>query len=549
MFSSPLLRKRLNIDHIAFSNNFKNNPLLLPRKADNNVLKGENNSKKFESEISLLDVDDSNTNTTDKTTNKQHKNGKHPRNEDVDRSTATVDAEMELHSDVPSLSAETSQESLLTIVCQFEEMKTQFLQAKLHLIQLQQRKQRSKEKLQLVQLHRLKANPPSPLPSPPPLPPLILPQHKQHTPNTAPGTASHSLLPPPSPPTLPSPMHLLQQHTSSSTHTRLPSSSTVPTWLLICISLVASISIITINHTVFHAYQFHYVWTLSSIHYTFMTLFLWLVQRFTTSTSTTTTTTTPANLNTDPYYYVHLCTMASIATFANVISNYSLRYNSIASYQLYKLCVIPSQVLLYTYLYNKKFTWKTLQSLCILLIGVAIATSPEFSTNRIGLCIGLFSSVVVIPFDTVYNGERAKHYNWTSMQVNRNTGWIRAILSSLMAYVLEREKVIMSWKMLWSDGDGSGFLVLVAMSCICAVGVNVSSVAIIKRSTAVGYQVLGHSKTVGVIAVSLLRRTGVGEVDQIGSLKILMGVCVSMLGSWMYTKEKQQEQNKIIKNR
>ena len=113
MFSSPLLRKRLNIDHIAFSNNFKNNPLLLPRKADNNVLKGENNSKKFESEISLLDVDDSNTNTTDKTTNKQHKNGKHPRNEDVDRSTATVDAEMELHSDVPSLSAETSQESLL----------------------------------------------------------------------------------------------------------------------------------------------------------------------------------------------------------------------------------------------------------------------------------------------------------------------------------------------------------------------------------------------------------------------------------------------------
>jgi hypothetical protein len=37
----------------------------------------------------------------------------------------------------------------------------------------------------------------------------------------------------------------------------------IPTWILLIISLISSISIITINHTIFHYYKFHCVWTLS----------------------------------------------------------------------------------------------------------------------------------------------------------------------------------------------------------------------------------------------------------------------------------------------
>jgi hypothetical protein len=113
--------------------------------------------------------------------------------------------------------------------------------------------------------------------------------------------------------------------TTSSPSTHHPSSlSFVPTWALVLTSLISSVSIITINHSIFHTYRFHYVWTLSAIHYTFLTIFLTL-----STVAHPTTSGTPRNTS---YYYVHLGTMAGLATFANVISNYSLRYNTISSY-------------------------------------------------------------------------------------------------------------------------------------------------------------------------------------------------------------------------
>ena len=115
--------------------------------------------------------------------------------------------------------------------------------------------------------------------------------------------------------------------TTSSPSTHHPSSlSFVPTWALVLTSLISSVSIITINHSIFHTYRFHYVWTLSAIHYTFLTIFLTL-----STVAHPTTSGTPRNTS---YYYVHLGTMAGLATFANVISNYSLRYNTISSYDV-----------------------------------------------------------------------------------------------------------------------------------------------------------------------------------------------------------------------
>ena len=236
-------------------------------------------------------------------------------------------------------------------------------------------------------------------------------------------------------------------------------------------------------------------------------------------------------------------------------------------YQMYKLCVIPSQVLLYKYWYQKSFSYNAIQALVVLLIGVSIATSPEFSTNTVGLGIGLLSAVVVVPLETVYNGETAKYYNWSSIQANQKTGWLRALLSWWMAYWMESTDVVGSWRKLeWGgatetnvgggEGGGGGhdgreFLVCLFLSCVFAVFVNVASVAIINRSTAVSYQVLGQSKTVGVVLVDLIKRSvwnegtgtagGGGALD---SLKIIVGAFVALLGSWWYTKASKENDGK-----
>jgi hypothetical protein len=145
------------------------------------------------------------------------------------------------------------------------------------------------------------------------------------------------------------------------------------------------------------------------------------------------------------------------------------------------------------------------------------------------LGIGLLSAVVVVPLETVYNGETAKYYNWSSIQANQKTGWLRALLSWWMAYWMESTDVVGSWRKLeWGGGtetnvgggegggggpNGREFLVCLFLSCVFAVFVNVASVAIINRSTAVSYQVLGQSKTVGVVFSSLTSRLN-WEADQ-----------------------------------
>jgi hypothetical protein len=243
-------------------------------------------------------------------------------------------------------------------------------------------------------------------------------------------------------------------------------------------------------------------------------------------------------------------------------------------YQMYKLCVIPSQVLLYKYWYQKSFSYTAIQALVVLLIGVSIATSPEFSTNTVGLGIGLLSAVVVVPLETVYNGETAKYYNWSSIQANQKTGWLRALLSWWMAYWMESTDVVGSWRNLeWGGAtetnvgggeggggggggggqDGQQFLVCLFLSCVFAVFVNVASVAIIYRSTAVSYQVLGQSKTVGVVLVDLIKRSmcnvgggtgGGGGGGALDSLKIIVGAFVALLGSWWYTKASKENDGK-----
>ena len=164
----------------------------------------------------------------------------------------------------------------------------------------------------------------------------------------------------------------------------------IPTWILVVLSLISSVSIITINHLLFHQYQFTNIWTLSFLHYTFLAIVL----KITTTTTKTTTTTIDSKDNRNYYEFVVVLVMAILSMCANVCSNLSLRYNTVSSYQMFKLMVIPSQILLYLFCApnrNEKtlFTFNILCSLGVILFGVYIATSPEAATNQLGLFTGL----------------------------------------------------------------------------------------------------------------------------------------------------------------
>jgi hypothetical protein len=152
---------------------------------------------------------------------------------------------------------------------------------------------------------------------------------------------------------------------------------------------------------------------------------------------------------------------------------------------------------------------------------------------------------------------------WNSLDYNYNTAWIRAIISFIFAYVYEFQNVQKSWNnLVWDTAtttttttiassssneirnvtavDGREFVLVVLSSCVFAVMVNIVSVAIITRTTAIGYQVLGHSKTVGVITIDLLMKrhsTNSPEPVTSNTIKILIGACIALYGSWRYSNE------------
>ena len=64
-----------------------------------------------------------------------------------------------------------------------------------------------------------------------------------------------------------------------------------------------------------------FIFLLLGIHYCFLSILMKMTVTSKISPTTTHQTT----------YYRNICIMAGLATFANVVSNYSLRYNTLAS--------------------------------------------------------------------------------------------------------------------------------------------------------------------------------------------------------------------------
>ena len=295
----------------------------------------------------------------------------------------------------------------------------------------------------------------------------------------------------------------------------------IPPWILNLASITASISIITCNHILLH--MFPYVFTLSFLHYTFTALALQFLRYFTVQKNQKST--------------LHsLVILGLLGTAANCFQNASLRHNTVASYSMYKLFVIPAQVVIYRVVYQKKFSFESICSLFVLLFGVYLSTEPEMSNNWTGFILGTSAAVVVVPLQTVYVAEKCREYKWSSIQCNCETTPFVSFFSFLLAFFIESKGVQSTCVKLMADGMLPIFLLWLLCSCLCAVGVNILTIAISRRSSAVSYSVLGHVKTIGVITVSVLRAGG----NKLPSLQILAGLICAMSGSWFYSAAEEK---------
>jgi len=207
--------------------------------------------------------------------------------------------------------------------------------------------------------------------------------------------------------------------------------------------------------------------------------------------------------------------------------NLSLMTNSVGSYQMFKLMVIPTVVCIETYQGTKQYSNKVKAVLVIIVGGVGLATVADASMNLVGFIFGVLGVLSTGQFQ-IWQGHRSRKYEMDPMQMVYSLSPMQFLIAGVVAVPTE-----------WGDSKSAiveGFtpetVMTILVSCVFAVLVNFSSFGLIGKTSAVTYQVVGHTKTCLILIGGFIFFPI--PMDTIGMLKNLMGTVVALVGVVVY---------------
>ena len=213
--------------------------------------------------------------------------------------------------------------------------------------------------------------------------------------------------------------------------------------------------------------------------------------------------------------------------------NLSLGFNSVGFYQMTKLAIIPCTVSIQQAFYGKSFSNEIKASLATLLLGVAVATVTDARVNFLGTTVSLLA-VATTCVSQIWTNTMQKEHGVNSTQLLYAASPYRAAILYAIALPLDvgltSASASGSAKHVFSrDGGSAGAIVFVAsLTCVIAVLVNFSTFLVIGKCDAVTYQVLGHLKTVLVLAF------GFFALGDPMSFKNVLGIGVALVGMVAY---------------
>ena len=214
--------------------------------------------------------------------------------------------------------------------------------------------------------------------------------------------------------------------------------------------------------------------------------------------------------------------------------NLSLKYNSVGTYQLFKLLCIPA-VLLIRFIENKyTVSRRTQYALALCLLGVGVATVQDVSLSFFGLFCGAVAVVTTAQYQH-WQGSKQSEFRCNGAQLLYAVSKYQAAIAIGMAATTE-----------WTTHPNlvgelmlpSNFVVLM-VSSVFALMVNLTSMALIGKTSAVTYQVVGHLKTALVLLGGVILYPSSENFD--AQLKHMGGAVIAMIGVVWYSKIKHDE--------
>ncbi|GAB2279311.1 UDP-rhamnose/UDP-galactose transporter 6 [Dionaea muscipula] len=277
-------------------------------------------------------------------------------------------------------------------------------------------------------------------------------------------------------------------------------------------NIVTSVGIIMVNKVLMMKYGFTFATTLTGLHFmatTMMTASLrWL-----------------GYIQSSHLPFSEVMKFVVFASFSIVGMNVSLMWNSVGFYQIAKLSMIPVTCVLEIVLDKIRYSRDTKLSIGLVLLGVGVCTVTDVSVNARGF-IAASVAVWSSSLQQYYVHHLQQKYSIGSFNLLGHTAPVQALFLLIVGPFLDcllTNKRVDAYNYTWTS------LFFIALSCIIAIGTNLSQFICIGRFSAVTFQVLGHMKTVLVLILGFLFFGKEGL-----NLQVVMGMTIAILGMIWY---------------
>jgi solute carrier family 35 protein E3 len=284
-------------------------------------------------------------------------------------------------------------------------------------------------------------------------------------------------------------------------------------------NIIVASAIVFANKAVFSLYHFKFVFALTLIH----TIFTWVGMSLLAGVGFFFPKKIPAH---------QLLPLAIGYVGYIVLCNLSLNLNSVGFYQIMKVAVAPTVLLLEIVMFHKIPSFMVVCSVVVVCAGITVATitDPVVVKNSSGLIVGIAATLITALYQ-IWVGSKQKELEANSSQLLLAYTPQATLLLSVLVPIFE--------PMGWRDQESGtllGFtysfqcILAIVISAILGVLVSLSTFLVIGSTSSLSYNIIGHLKTVIILS------GGVLFFEDVMGWKRLAGICIAMAGIGWYTQ-------------
>eukprot|EP01102_Stenamoeba_stenopodia_P016906 TRINITY_DN5976_c0_g1_i1.p1 TRINITY_DN5976_c0_g1~~TRINITY_DN5976_c0_g1_i1.p1 ORF type:complete len:343 (+),score=48.93 TRINITY_DN5976_c0_g1_i1:52-1080(+) len=293
-----------------------------------------------------------------------------------------------------------------------------------------------------------------------------------------------------------------------------------------CLNLVCSVGIIVTNRWIFQFYGFNFSVALSAVHIVITAALLRLAATLKWFERTDQQEIRQLGGTNQSFLFATLIHGLSVP-----FSNLALQLCSVGFYQIMKILMTPSIVLLQWSLYGQKPpTFYLSCSLVVICVGAMITTSAEISVTGL---FGIFSALMMVftsAYHQVWMSKFTSEKKISPIQLLAEQTVLSSFVAVMSACALEDLPAVFAFDY------HPKLLVALTISCSLAMLYNLSFFLFVGNTSPLTYQVFGHLKTALIILAGFFI-----FMNPISSTR-MFGISTTLFGVGWYSYLKFQEQ-------